>query len=68
MLLPIISVECHPLESIEYGIQQLVSDGTISKATYGCDEGYTLKGSAEIICQTTGFWEVVTSTCGTQTN
>ena len=63
----IVLVQCQNLLNFENGNQQLTTDGTVTKALFTCNEGYSLTGSPEISCQRTGLWEIHTSIkCGRQ--
>lgn len=60
-------VQCQNLLNFENGNQQLTTDGTVTKALFTCNEGYSLTGSPEMSCQRTGLWEIHTSIkCGRQ--
>ena len=60
-----ISVECQALGTTDNGRYEIKSDSLVTMATVTCDEGYSLNGSFEINCQTSGFWDIpVTPSCG----
>ena len=60
-----ISVECQALGSTDNGRYEIKSDSVVTMATVTCDEGYSLNGSFEISCQTSGFWYIpVMPSCG----
>ena len=42
----------------------LATDGTNTRASFSCDEGFTLKGATEIVCNNVGEWNDQEPVCG----
>ena len=63
-----ISVLCPPWNSVQNGSMTVSTNGTVSSTSFGCDTGYSLKGSSAAVCQADGTWDAVTPTCGKYCN
>jgi hypothetical protein len=62
----IISVSCPALQpvSVSTGSVTLVTNGTTTSAEYSCPQGYAVKGSQTLTCNSDGTWSDEPSDCG----
>lgn len=62
------AADCGPLASPDHGSVTTTGGTTLgATATYACDSGYSLVGSASRSCQSDGTWDGSAPTCGTAT-
>ncbi|XP_053399292.1 CUB and sushi domain-containing protein 3-like [Mercenaria mercenaria] len=56
-------VECPGIIAPDSGYNNLTSDGSVTMATFWCEQGYFLDGSSFITCETDGTWSGNIPTC-----
>ena len=56
-------VSCLTINSPVNGSIVSSTNGTVTKSSFGCELGFTLKGSDVISCQNDGLWEKSTPVC-----
>ena len=57
-------MECDAAPSIESGVYNFITNGTMSTLNYSCTEGYTMRGSHILTCKEDGLWDIVAPLCG----
>ena len=43
---------------------EIITDGSSTAASYKCMEGYSLLGSANLVCRSNGDWDLLPPSCG----
>ncbi len=57
------AVDCGSLTVLNGQVNTTSGNIFESKATYACDDGYTLNGTSIRICQANGTWSLKVPTC-----
>ena len=60
----IVLVPCQSLEIPVDGQMEILTNGSLSKTTFQCNLGYTLKGTSQAICTDDGLWNELPPICG----
>lgn len=55
---------CDNLSDQTNGSISISTDGNTTTATYACDSGYSLSGTAVVECMSDGTWQLEEPTCG----
>ena len=57
-------VPCQSLGIPVDGQMEILTNGSLSKTTFQCNLGYTLKGTSQAICTDDGLWNELPPICG----
>jgi hypothetical protein len=58
------AVSCPLFGDIENGQVNVSTNGSVTVASFICDEDYNLNGNNKLVCTTTGIWNGPTPQCG----
>lgn len=64
LVLKIISGKCQDLSQPNFGAITFETDGTVTRAHFTCDVGFTVKGDANPACLADGSWLTTETSCG----